>query len=187
VQITGHHYHNPADPNEFAENGGEAYLRNTLLPNLKFGTVELPPTLEEQRAGIQSKTVTMEELGISFPTLFYVPNVVEERILNPDLPSPLPPGVVIDQDLAVLLGTTGGGIGGGGSMSMIRQPSTAGGQGGPQQTTLRQLAQRLNIREPVITVRRFDFVIQFVWEETPPSVRKTNAEGEGTATTGSTD
>jgi len=172
VQMTGHHFHNPANPNEFAENGGEAYLRNTFLKQLRTGTVELPPTLEEQREGILSKTVTMGELGISYPVLLYVPNIVEERIINPDLPSPLPPGVVIDQDLAALLG--GGGSGGGGSTTSQARSAT-GGQG-PMQTTLRQYAASRGVREPVITVRRFDFVIQFAWEETLPSVRRQNAK-----------
>ena len=186
VQLTGYHFYNPADPNEFADNGGEAYLRNTLLRNLKFATVELPPTLEEQRAGIQTKTVTMPELGISFPVLLYVPNVVEVKIINPDLPSPLPAGIVIDPDLQAALGGTGSGGGGG---SFVGRPPTAGGGNtqAPTQTTLRQFASSRGIREPVITLRRFDFVIQFAWQETPPSARKQNAEGSGTgaATVGS--
>ena len=181
VQMTGHHYHNPRDPNDFAENGGEAFLRNTLLRNLKFGTVELPPTLEEQQAGIPSKTVTMSELGISHPVLLYVPNVVPVSIINPDLPSPLPPGIVIDPDLQALLSGSGGG---GGSMGGSQRSQQTGGAAGPAQVTLRQFAMQRGVREPVLTVRRFDFVIQFAWEVTPPSVRKQNAESAESSMTG---
>jgi len=37
-------------------------------------------------------------------------------------------------------------------------------------------------RNAVLTVRRFDFVIQFAWEETPPSQRKLKEEGADTET-----
>jgi type IV pilus assembly protein PilM len=171
VQITGYHYHNPVDRDEFAEDGGEAFLRKTLLYNLKFGTVELQPTLEEQQAGIQTKTVTMRDLGISFPVLLYPGIDVEERIFNPDLPSPLPPNVVVDP---VFLGGSAGGI---------RQTPATAAQG---QVFLSQIANNMRIREPILTVRRFDFVIQFAWEETPPSVRRQNVETAGTTAAGET-
>ena len=173
VQLTGFHYYNPADPNEMAANGGEAYLRNTLLHNLKFGTVELPPTLAEQGAGLQTKTATMSELGISFPTLLEVSSVVEERILNPELPSPLPTGIVIDPDLQGLLGSTGSG----GGQTTIRERSGTGATPAPAAQTLRNYARARGINEPVLTLRRFDFKIQFAWVETPPSVRKQKEDG----------
>ena len=175
VQLTGHHYHNPTDPNEFAENGGEAFLRNTLLKQLKFGTVELPPTLEEQRVGTPSKTVTMNELGISYPVLLYVPNVVEVQIPNPDL-FPLPPGVAPPDS---------GRMGDSSGQATGRSSRGQGGGGGAQPTNafMAYAAQR-GVR-PFLTVRRFDFVIQFAWEITPPSVRKQNAENaEGGLTEG---
>jgi hypothetical protein len=164
VQITGYHYHNPRDPNEFAADGGEAYLRNTLLNKLRTGTVELPPTLEEQQAGIPSKTVSMSELGISYPVLLYVPNVVEVRIPNPDL-FPLPPGITVP----TAPGTSSG---------FGAQPA---GQPTPQDAFTLFAAQR-GVREPFLTVRRFDFVIQFAWEVTLPSERRQNAESNGTVT-----
>jgi hypothetical protein len=170
VQLTGFHLHNPPDPNEFAANGGEAYLRNTFLRNLKFGTVDLPPTLEEQQAGIQTKPVTMSELGISFPTLLYVANPVDTLIPNPDL-FPLPPGVTVTP------------LGGGSGMSSSPQTIRGGGMNQPTGMSgafEQYAAQR---RMPAyITVRRFDFVIQFAWEVTPPSVRKQNAENDETTT-----
>ena len=176
VQIVGYHYHNPADFNKAAEEGGEAYLRHTLLRNLKFCEVELPPTLEEQLSGIKSQKVKMSALGIMYPTLLYVSNIVEEKIINPDLPNPLPAGVVIDPDLS--LDASGSGTS---TPTSSARGNTRGGtpSQGPQQITLRQYARQRGILEPALTVRRFDFVIQFAWVETPPSQRKQNAEGTG--------
>ena len=176
IQIVGHHFHNPSDADEFEREGGEAYLRQTLLRNLKFGEVNLPPTKEEQRRNA-TKPVKMRELGISFPVLLHVPRVEVQTIINPDL-EPLPPGVVIDTDLLALLndGQTGGASQWGGA---VPNTGRGGGVGGPGATasppTLRQLARARGVSEPVLTVRRFDFVIQFAWEETPPSLRQERA------------
>jgi len=174
VQIIGSHYHNPIDVNEAAEDGGDAYLRKTLLRNLKFAEVELPPTVEEQRAGIQTKKVKMSELGISYPVLLYTPTITEQKMINPDL-QPLPPDIAIDPEYASVIG---GGTGTSSPASQrgsrVATPSVQG------QRTLKQYAAQRGCKEPVLTVRRFDFVIQFAWEETPPSVRKQRAESAKT-------
>ncbi|MDR0327686.1 MAG: pilus assembly protein PilM [Planctomycetaceae bacterium] len=198
VQIIGHHYHNPKDQNEFADDGGEAYLRKTFLRNLKFIEVDLPPTLEEQEKGIPTKRVKMSELGISYPVLLYVSNVVEEKMINPDLllGGELPPGVFVDpMSLSELnSGQQGGGSGTGGTRTGRTTggrsnpagggTGTMGGTGFAQQgtTPLNYYAQQMGVMEPVITVRRFDFVIQFAWEETPPSQRKQKEEDAVTST-----
>jgi hypothetical protein len=166
-------YHNPSNPDEFAEDGGEAYLRKSLLRNLKFGEVELPPTLEEQKQGIHTKPGKMSELGISYPVLLYVPRPVEQKMINPDL-QPLPSDVVVDPSSG-----TGGGTGARGSGA---RPTT----GAANSRLLSEYARERNVREPVLTVRRFDFVIQFAWEETPPSQRKLHAESAETSTAGGT-
>jgi len=166
VQMTGHHFYNPRDPNEAARDGGEAYLRKTLLYNLKFGKVDLPPTLEEQQAGTATKTVTMSELGISRPVLLRVDSIIEEKIINPDL-LPLPPNVA--RDHPELTQTSGGG------MSPPTGRRGSGTDTGPAQMSLTQYAQRNNM-EPVLTVRKFNFVVQFAWVETPPSQRKLQEE-----------
>jgi type IV pilus assembly protein PilM len=179
VQITGHHYHNPRNPDEFVEDGGEAYLRKGFLRLLKFAEVDLPPTLEEQRTGTPTKPVKMSELGISYPTLLYVPNVVEQRIINPDL-QPLPPDIVIDQRFQAELtqGQQGGTFQPSTRPSMATRPGAAGQAQQPQQRLLSEYARQRGVREPILTVRRFDFVIQFAWEETPPSQRQSTEETE---------
>jgi len=180
VQITGSHFHNPSDVNEAAEDGGDAYLRKTLLRNLKFAEVELPPTIDEQRAGIPTKKVKMSELGISYPVLLDVPTIVEQKMINPDL-QPLPPDIVIDSEYAI----DAGGFGTPSGRTTPARGGTVGAQSS-QQRTLKQYAAQRGVREPVLTVRRFDFVIQFAWEETPPSVRRQNAKSAGTSTTENT-
>jgi len=178
VQISGSHFHNPTDPDAFRENGGQAYLRQSLLRNLKNVEVDLPPTLAEQRAGTPTKTVTTGELGISYPVLLYVPSIVTERIINPAL-HPLD-NITIDPQFQQQLGQTGGG---GGAGMMPRGGAVGGGQGG---MTLSQRARDRGVppQDIILTVRRFDFVIQFAWEETPPSQRLREENGE--YSTGST-
>jgi type IV pilus assembly protein PilM len=180
VQLVGRHYCNPNDPNDFAKNGGEAYLRNTLLKNLKSAEIDLPPTFEEQQKGIKSKKVTMGELGISFPVLLYVPNPVTEIIINPSL-MPLPPDVVIDPVYQSQLG----GARGGGLSDSGRRPGAGSGPVGSQRQ-LSQYAQSRGVapKDIILAVRRFDFVIQFAWVETPPSKRIQEGEEnpEGAAT-----
>ena len=181
VQIVGYHYHNPSDADAFAEDGGEAYLRKTLLKNLKFGEVELLLPLEEQVTGMPPKTekVKMSELGISYPVLLYVPNVDPQQMVNPDLLDPrtgtLPPNIVVDP---MYLGTSG--------------QSTAGARtpGSPPRSEtvpmLSQYARSRGVQEPILKVQRFDFVIQFAWKETPPGQRKLKEESTETSGVGGT-
>jgi len=162
VQISGFHFHNPRDPDAFRENGGQAYLRNTLLRNLKNAEVDLPPALEEQQAEISTKRVTMGELGLSYPVLLYVPSIEEVPIINPALQ---PWDGVIDPPFQRQLGQTGGG-------GLGTTAARLGG-GAASGTTLSQHAQAKGVREQdvILMIRRFNFVIQFAWEETPPSQR----------------
>ena len=146
-----------------------------------------------------SRKVSMSELGISFPVLLYVPNFIEEKIINPDLlpGGDLPPGVVIDPIIQAELGTGqmgGGGMGAPGSSGIPggrttgrNNPMGGPGQGGMTSggigMPLSLYARQRRVTEPVLTVRRFEFVIQFAWKETPPTQRRLNAEDNGAGTT----
>ena len=201
VQIVGKHYHNPEKPDEFLEDGGEAYLRKTFLRNLKtLGNeqdikVSLPPTLEEQQEekkrregqsgesesqtadGVPTKQVTMRELGISYPVLLYVRRPEVEKIVNPDLPPSFANHPSVLAEVSGRVGMVPGSMGMDSSSGYGSSRGASGMGVGPQaQTTLQEIA-RLTGMKPVLTVRRFDFVIQFAWEETPPSQRKLNEEG----------
>jgi hypothetical protein len=83
VQLTGYHYHNPDDANDPAR--GPEYLRRTILSNLKHGAVDLPISLERQRADESGvETVSFKDLGIYYPVLVN-PGVIDDkfRLLDP--------------------------------------------------------------------------------------------------------
>ncbi|MBQ6827135.1 MAG: pilus assembly protein PilM, partial [Thermoguttaceae bacterium] len=83
VQLTGYHYHNPDDANDPAR--GPEYLRRTILSNLKHGAVDLPISLERQRADESGvETVSFKEMGIYYPVLVN-PGVIDDkfRLLDP--------------------------------------------------------------------------------------------------------
>ncbi|MBR4976530.1 MAG: pilus assembly protein PilM [Thermoguttaceae bacterium] len=83
VQLTGYHYHNPDDANDPAR--GPEYLRRTILSNLKHGAVDLPISLERQRADESGvETVSFKDMGIYYPVLVN-PGVIDDkfRLLDP--------------------------------------------------------------------------------------------------------
>ncbi len=194
VQLTGYHYHN-SDNVEDASRGPE-YVRRTILRNLKHGSVELPISLERQRAGeTGTDTLTLKELGIYYPILMN-PGVIDEkyRLLDPEAAAiarkklmekmlKTRPGASSRYNRS--MGGMGGGMnpmGGGGmpgmsagagmSMSggggmMDSGGMTGGGRGMPG---LGDIASSLD-KSQVLNLRRFPFTIHFVWQETPPSVR----------------
>lgn len=77
IQLRGYHYHN-ADQNDY----GAEYVRNTLLENLRNGTLELP----SGDSG-ESEEVTTKELGISHPVLVNPPKVETVELPNPNADS----------------------------------------------------------------------------------------------------
>jgi type IV pilus assembly protein PilM len=71
IELNGYHFHNIDKTNRAAQ-----YLRNTVIKNLLFGTVELP----EGKQG-ELKTLTTRDLGISYPVLVETSGI--EMIPNP--------------------------------------------------------------------------------------------------------
>lgn len=74
VKLEGFHYHNKETT---VSNFGAQYVRNTLIDRLLNGKVELP------NVDGQMETVTMRELGISYPVLVD-PKRVEDDSVNID-------------------------------------------------------------------------------------------------------
>ncbi|MDR1289800.1 MAG: pilus assembly protein PilM, partial [Planctomycetaceae bacterium] len=116
VQISGYHYHNPEsvarNPNERM---GAEYLRNVFIRKLKFGRVNLPPTLEKQYSGEDKRNseqvqVTMRELGVQYPTLLAIPKVVQTEVINPQVLLQ----IYIDEQNKEPVKGGGGGFGGSG-------------------------------------------------------------------------
>ncbi|MDD3586611.1 MAG: pilus assembly protein PilM [Thermoguttaceae bacterium] len=171
VQLTGYHYHNSDNVND-PERGAE-YVRRTILRNLKHGSVELPISLERQRAGKSgTEVVTFKELGIHYPILIN-PGVIDEkyRLLDPEAAA---------KERARLMESMlktrpkGGGMAGmsgmgsmGGNPAGMDASGPGSGQGMPG---LDMIAGKLS-KDKILNLRRFEFIIHFVWQETPPSIR----------------
>lgn len=78
IQLTGHHYHNLK---EHGRNFGAEYVRATLIANLQSKSVLLPASTG---ANAEAVYVTMEELGVSYPTLVGDPRpAVNEELIDP--------------------------------------------------------------------------------------------------------
>ncbi|MBQ7109965.1 MAG: pilus assembly protein PilM [Thermoguttaceae bacterium] len=193
VQLTGYHYHNPDDANDPAR--GPEYLRRTILSNLKHGAVDLPISLERQRADESGvETVSFKDLGIYYPVLVN-PGVIDDkfRLLDPQAAAEARKKLLesyIKQSGGaggmrggmngggMGVGMTGGGMGGGmtggamgGGMGGPSSGGASGGRGGMGGDSMNnQIANALG-SDKVLNLRRYDFTIQFVWIETKPTTR----------------
>ena len=195
VQLTGYHYHNPDDANDPAR--GPEYLRRTILSNLKHGAVDLPISLERQRADESGvETVSFKDLGIYYPVLVN-PGVIDDkfRLLDPQAAAEARKKLLesyIKQSGGaggmrggmngggmgggmtgggMNAGMTGGAMGGGMGGSSSGGMGASGGRGGMGGDSMNnQIANALG-SDKVLNLRRYDFTIQFVWIETKPTTR----------------
>jgi hypothetical protein len=189
VQLVGYHYHNASVADTTM---GSDYLRKTLLRNLKIGQVILPSTLEKQMKDPQTarEIVSMRDLGISYPTLLDIPKIQQTEVLNPRVVLE-----IFKQERAKVLEhrrSVGGfnntergfGTGRGSRSEPMSMDSTftrpfdapAGGND-TGSDYIKKIAKEMNAQDK-IKLRRFDFVIQFAWIETPPSIREKKREEE---------
>lgn len=125
-------------------NQGAEYVRNTLIKNLETGPFF-----------VNGEWLTPKELGIGFPCLINPGKIKVVRVTDPNVrPSTLAPG-------AGTMGPTGIPTG-----SLIPGGSTGtlgtGAPGTPGTMTI----------PGVIELRRFDFVVEFVWQPKTESERK---------------
>ncbi len=173
VQITGYHYHNSNDVDDVAR--GPQYVRQTILYNLKHGSVELPVSLERQRAGnAGTEKLTLRELGIYYPIMMN-PGVIDEkyRLLDPEEAAKerksLMEKMLKSRPGSGRHAAMGAGMGGnammGGGMAGGMGSGMAGGMG-----DLTSIASSMS-KDKILELRRFAFTIHFIWQETPPSVR----------------
>ncbi|MDR0871824.1 MAG: pilus assembly protein PilM [Planctomycetaceae bacterium] len=226
VQLVGYHYHNPDKATDMM---GSGFLRKTLLRNLKLGQVVLPATLERQMKDTQSakESVSMAELGISYPTILDIPKLTRTVILNPrvvleifmkqrkemlekqrrpgaggfgstggfggGMDSGMGSGGMGGMSGGFGSGEIGGGLftGGSGGFSGSNargmqdlgssfanpfNPQSGGGASGLEALKyIRKISGEIGESDK-ITLRRFDFVVQFAWVETPPSTREKKRE-----------
>ncbi|MCR5358272.1 MAG: pilus assembly protein PilM [Thermoguttaceae bacterium] len=197
VQLTAYHYHNSSDRSD--SNRGPEYVRRRFLPWLKHGYVQLPVSLEQQRqsggAESQTETVSFRDFGIFYPVMIN-PGQVDEnyRVLDPEA-AIQELNKTKENNLSGRTGSTAGNNRGGAAAGTGALPGMPGGMPGMPMMGgmpgmpggmpimpmmggnlpgLGTVAQNMsqNNSEKVLQLRRFDFTVQFVWQETPPSIRE---------------
>ncbi|MGL6225896.1 MAG: type IV pilus assembly protein PilM [Thermoguttaceae bacterium] len=159
VTLKGYHFHN-RDVSDLLY--GANFVRNTLCQAISNGGVELPVSMKRMMTeGNQSadmEYVPFSEFGFAFPT-----------VINPV--SQATPVLIVDpkaaqeQEMRDRLGLAQGGT---------EQRGRVGGRpaGGPVGTGgggVGGLGRNPN--EGKIEVQKYEFTVQFLWYETPPSVR----------------
>jgi type IV pilus assembly protein PilM len=78
VKITGHHYHN-SDTQL-----GAKFVTDTLIKSLMTGEIKLPTGEKDPKTGgPKLESVTLKDLGISYPVLVKPGGIVRETIPNP--------------------------------------------------------------------------------------------------------
>ncbi|HBT78019.1 MAG TPA: hypothetical protein DEB39_14100, partial [Planctomycetaceae bacterium] len=182
VQLVGYHYHNGAVDTLF---GGQ-YVVERLLRPLKGYTpdgerikLKFPAGMHKRmEAADATEEVTMKELGISYPTLVYTPKAIETETLDPRAVLRL----YIESEQERMqhmrrgMGASAGGINPMGGSEMDINPFTADANTILNGSSRSGSSQGLDLRklrpEDKITLRKFDFVVQFAWVETLPSVRE---------------
>ena len=191
IQLVGYHYHNSSIADGSAM--GSEFVRNTVLHNLKHENVILPAALDKQmseNAQTVKDEVTMQGLGLMFPTLMDIPKIVRTDVINPRVILEIFMRERKEQQKKVRgsgagMGGSrfgGGGEFGGGGMGMGMgmpdafasgaQPTLGMGAGGGRGADfLQKISKEIGASDRV-SLRRFDFVVQVGWVETPPSIRE---------------
>jgi len=161
VRLTGHHYHNPDNPDDQAVK----YVQKTLLRKLKQPKVYFEGSNVPQ---------DVKDLGIYDPEILQNTNIYKFDIENAQEPKPFGGGIGNAPKFnpgggGFGGGEFGGGMGGGPPMNRPAPPQPPGGMGpgvggkgkGPAAV----------VRPPLI-LKRIDFQIAFVWQPIPKSVRE---------------
>ncbi|MBO7678317.1 MAG: pilus assembly protein PilM [Thermoguttaceae bacterium] len=204
VQLHCYHYHNPESPDD--PNRGPEYVRRVFLPRIKHGSIELPVSLEKQR--IEGKglteTWTYKEFGLNYPVML-APGPIDNnyRVLDPEVAveqlRKIQEGKINGSGTSTRRGMSvgglsgpnpidpdsgdidSGGMGAGNTGTGAMRPGGTGptGMGGGfSSSALGNIANQMS-DEKVLKLRRFDFDVQMVWVETPPTLReKQRAERE---------
>jgi type IV pilus assembly protein PilM len=154
VQLTGYHYHNADMSNQTLR-----FLRNTLFKKLEEGTVQLPDGYDEKEKKLTGDMidVPIKDLGISHVWLVQDKPLWTEQI-DPEQHLMAEGGGTTATGFAQALG--------------VEQPdATAEGAGlNPDGTPIDPVAARM------INVKRYDFVVQFVWQPKTRTERRAIAK-----------
>ncbi len=146
IEIRGYHFYNSSDPKD-RHNTGPAHVRNTLMNFLENGSIELP-----LGPGLPNERFTLDELGIGYVILAWDPPINR----NFTLPNPnyVPP-----------TGGPGGSGFGEAAMPMPMPMAAAAGAAADGKT-----------EPPEFKVPKYEFIVQFCWQEKPLSLRLADRE-----------
>lgn len=180
IQLRGYHLHNSQTA---GVNQGAEYVRNTLIQRLRDGKTLIP------NGGPEPEWVANKDLAIKYPALINPGRIYDTYLTLPEAtvgasgamgmatPGGTPmgmPGRLSGPPMATpgmpgMMGTPGMP----GAPGMPGMPGISGTMPGgyPGQTAPGQLPPN------VVPVRRFDFVVQFIWEPISPSQRKKRQVG----------
>jgi len=155
IQLTGYHYHNLDKGNQSSR-----FVNNTLIKNLEEGFVELPDGPNGELV-----KVSFADLGLSHAWL------VEHTKIQDEI-------VDLEAGLTGASGPNGGfggrrGEGGGYGGGYGGEGRGYGGEG--RGAAAGAAAGGEEEESSIITLRRCGFIVQFVWKETPKSVRQEKA------------
>lgn len=165
VTLKGYHFHN-RDVSDLQY--GANFVRNTLCQAISKGGVKLPVSMKrlmtEGNKPVEMEDVPFSEFGFIFPTVMNPTSQAASTLI-------VDPKTAQEQEMRDRLGLAQGGgeqprgrVGGG--------PAGAGGTtgvGGASGAGARGVGRNPN--EGKVEVQKYDFTVQFLWYETPPSVR----------------
>jgi len=205
ITLQGYHYHN--DPEAFRDNIGAQYLRNTLLSKLRAADVLLPTG-----AGDEKDRISLKDLGISNPVLVNPGRIVDEELQDPYAVREQEAARGTKSGMGTAPGARGMGTGGAMPMMGGAKPGGAGPAAGPaampgmmrgatgamprmsgrpgpasRSTTGGGRSATADTGDSATTfkVRRFDFLVQFLWKPTNSAERaKSKAAAEKAAASG---
>ncbi|MGA0040593.1 MAG: type IV pilus assembly protein PilM [Pirellulales bacterium] len=169
IELVGHHYHNESrhKPNQSAQ-----FVRDTLIKNL----LGEGPQVTVDVGPLAGQTVSVEDFGIAYPVLVTSSTIQPVQVVNPLLAADggLSTGVgMMGEDGMMGMGSGMGssGFGRGSRMGSSSRPSSAGGSG--------EGIADSEEEDPVVELKRYDFVVQFVWVPQVPGAPQLDAEAGG--------
>jgi type IV pilus assembly protein PilM len=151
VELQGYHFYN--DPKADRRDIGSGHVRKTLLKQLKEAVVNVPGG-----PGQPPVPFTMKELGIGYAILAFSPRPRPMEIPNPNY-----------------AGTAPGAAGGEGAPMPVGLGGLGGGMPTPGVGGIPGAAGAIPVdasgNPAFFKVTRYDFAVQFVWQEKPLNVR----------------
>ncbi len=156
IELKGYHYFNHDDNKRIAAG---VHVRNTLMKNLRKQTIELP-----RGPGQESESFRMDELGIGYVVLTYEPRIEQDhKIMNPFYEGPK---TGTDRSGFGQLGQFGLGDTQG---TTTTEPAEDGAASAGEASDTGDEASGASKEEPdeppYFDAPKFDFIVQFCWQE----------------------